>query len=464
MKHSLLHCCLYSHLAILLSWLLFVPVRTYADSSHSITPIITLHGVTAGEEVGSITFQPESEQVVVATAVAQSGYTFAGWEYSIPVNCTTKGITATITLAGDNATTLTANFVRGSWERVTDIAQLQHGDKLLIAGTENAKENVAGGLSATGNTLLALKVAFDEDDSHITYIDEDYEEFTLEGSKSAWVLRSDLGRLSTTPVASETKLNYLNSENDKYALWNITINKSTNYTAYITNNSKTIYHYNNGVGSQGFLVNTSRPNEAQYFYPTLYRNTTTPRILIETQALQGFSYAYGKGPSSAQKLSIMGENITTDITITPDETFEISTEEDGTYTSNPLSTAATSDIYVRMKANLAVGTYTGTLTISHDEATSRTVTLAGEVVANLTTLISNTETTWSVQQEAELKIRLQGVTIGDTIRIIDSTGRTITQFAADAIETTITVPAWGVYFVQSTNSNGSTQTKKIIIL
>jgi len=141
-----------------------------------------------------------------------------------------------------------------------------------------------------------------------------------------------------------------------------------------------------------------------------------PTISVNPSSLSGFSYVVGSGPSAEQTFMVSGTNLTADISISAPEHFEISKTSGSDFTSS--LTFAQSDgsvnetiIYVRLKAGLAIGSYSSeNITCSSEGASDRTVTCSGTVTsppmhyrtkttgnwgANSTWESSTDQTTWS---------------------------------------------------------------------
>ncbi len=68
-----------------------------------------------------------------------------------------------------------------------------------------------------------------------------------------------------------------------------------------------------------------------------------------------------------------------------------------------------------------------------------------------TSLSSSLETTFAVWQDGDLQITIQGVTVGDEIRIIDLHGQVVKQWTATEINQTCSVPQSGFYIVAATS-------------
>ncbi len=108
-------------------------------------------------------------------------------------------------------------------------------------------------------------------------------------------------------------------------------------------------------------------------------------ISVTPTTLTGFTYVSGSGPSTTQTFTVSGSNLTSNITIIASTNYQISLSSGSGYTTpitlnhNSGSVASTT-IYVRLKAGLAVGTYNSeTISVSSTGATSGSVTCSGSV-------------------------------------------------------------------------------------
>ncbi|MBR1513208.1 MAG: choice-of-anchor J domain-containing protein [Bacteroidales bacterium] len=108
-----------------------------------------------------------------------------------------------------------------------------------------------------------------------------------------------------------------------------------------------------------------------------------PDLNLSVNVLNDFRYMVGEGPSAAKNFTISGSNLTTEVTLTAPADFELSLFPDaGYFDSDELSpvegTLAETTVYVRLKAGLEVGDYTGELSIVSGDL-SETITLNGTV-------------------------------------------------------------------------------------
>lgn len=160
-------------------------------------------------------------------------------------------------------------------------------------------------------------------------------------------------------------------------------------------------------------------------FPTLYNTTkeilifsdpeveigAEPTIISSSTALKGFTYVVGDGPSATKTISVSGENLTEDITLSLGEAsnYEMSLAENDNY-GNSLTLTQTegsvveTTIYVRLKEDLAVNaSYSGTITLTSGSASEITVSLTGSVKApeapNMTWDLSTDQTETATEDE-----------------------------------------------------------------
>ena len=93
-----------------------------------------------------------------------------------------------------------------------------------------------------------------------------------------------------------------------------------------------------------------------------------PELTVSVTELNDFRYTYGEGPSTAKTFVISGTNLVDDVTLTAPQHYELSiSPENGYFDTDELSpvngTLDETTVYVRLKAGLEVGTYSGNLTI-----------------------------------------------------------------------------------------------------
>ena len=109
-----------------------------------------------------------------------------------------------------------------------------------------------------------------------------------------------------------------------------------------------------------------------------------PVIAATPDSLSDFMYIEGSGPSAEQSFSVTGSALTDNITVTAPLNFEVSTTSAVNFGSSVTlaqtdGTVASSTVYARMIAGLAVNNYSGNIVLSSTGATDVNVALSGNV-------------------------------------------------------------------------------------
>ncbi len=89
---------------------------------------------------------------------------------------------------------------------------------------------------------------------------------------------------------------------------------------------------------------------------------------------------------------------------------------------------------------------------------SLSVVLAPKAVTSLT----NTEIGWSVWQDAPQHIRIQGLSVGDDVRVVDATGKLVEHVTVIDTATQFSLPTAGAYCVQVIGVNGL-EVRKVVV-
>ena len=108
-----------------------------------------------------------------------------------------------------------------------------------------------------------------------------------------------------------------------------------------------------------------------------------PELTVSATELNDFRYTYGEGPSAPKNFTISGVNLTDDVTLTAPQNYQLSINpENGYFDTDELSpvggTLNETTVYVRLKAGLEVGNYSGNLTIVSGSL-SHNIALSGMV-------------------------------------------------------------------------------------
>lgn len=123
-----------------------------------------------------------------------------------------------------------------------------------------------------------------------------------------------------------------------------------------------------------------------------------PFITTNTTSLTGFTYPVGHGPSSAQSFTVKGNYLSTNITVLPTDSFEISLTTGTSFAPQSKitlqvlnGTVALDTVYVRMKAGLAISPKAvNYIQCSSDNATTIQVSCSGTVTTAPTITVTPT--------------------------------------------------------------------------
>ena len=116
--------------------------------------------------------------------------------------------------------------------------------------------------------------------------------------------------------------------------------------------------------------------------------TTTPTLGVNPTSLTGLNYVLGSGPSVAQSVVITGTNLApanAPVTINAPTNFMVSLDGTSFGTSQSVNASGGSlsqTVHVRLSAGLAIGAYSGNLSISGGGAPMANVAVSGSVIGD----------------------------------------------------------------------------------
>ena len=117
---------------------------------------------------------------------------------------------------------------------------------------------------------------------------------------------------------------------------------SPQFYVYSTNANRAIRYYNDNTNP-----NPASPSSVSGSYVTSNNQITftmtiggsNASLIVSPNAMNGFTYVEGEGPSAVQNVAVIGTDLTEEITVTAPADYEISDEENGTYGSTLTLTA-----------------------------------------------------------------------------------------------------------------------------
>ncbi len=129
------------------------------------------------------------------------------------------------------------------------------------------------------------------------------------------------------------------------------------------------------------------------------------------------------------------------------------------YDLSEVQTVYLTDYVANVTVNLMQSDYTFT---SSKEHTDKRFAISAILSSHVTTDLSHVPTTWSVYQDGPLHIRLVGITDGDRVRVIDTTGKVVYTTTANSFYSEINLPQAGVYCIETVGAEGL-QVKKVMV-
>jgi hypothetical protein len=156
--------------------------------------------------------------------------------------------------------------------------------------------------------------------------------------------------------------------------------------------------------------------------------TPAPVVLnISKTSLTNFSYSFGSGPSALQSFNVSGSGLTSNILLTAPLGYELSTFSGTSFSGSPTLTLTQSNgsislinIYVRLKKDLAVGTYADNITVQTSGTTTKQINLSGYVteatgITLTTTRLSGFEYIYNSGPSAEKSFDMTGVNLNSYV-------------------------------------------------
>jgi len=177
--------------------------------------------------------------------------------------------------------------------------------------------------------------------------------------------------------------------------WNVSLSPDGS-TAYVTNNLSndvSVINTSSGLVSTTIPVGTNPVSLGNSVLvgtgcsgtPVVFKITVTPTIpttLTENGNPAALTTTYGT-PSASTSFTVSGTLITGGILVTPPTGFEVSTDGKSfaaTVTVQGSGTIAATTVYIRLAAITAVGSYSGTITLSTANATDVPVAMPASTV------------------------------------------------------------------------------------
>ena len=123
-----------------------------------------------------------------------------------------------------------------------------------------------------------------------------------------------------------------------------------------------------------------------------------PQLTLTPTELTGFQYTFGEGPSQSLSFAVTGSDLTANVSVVAPQDFEVATTAEGPFADNlsltPAEGLVDANVYVRMKSGLAIGSYTGNVTVTSGTLNA-TVALSGTVLEDQSPVLDANPTSLS---------------------------------------------------------------------
>lgn len=230
---------------------------------------------------------------------------------------------------------------------------------------------IGNGADETDYAAISISI-----DGGLSWIEQSRVTGNTGSNNTCWAFTDGRSAIRTYATSTYTKFNpgYNNYDNPSNGYSNVIVNDipSTNELQV------RIVLFNNAGGEIWTIDNIIISGEAASSKINLSRSNT-----------DDFSYAFGAGPSAVDTFRVWGDSLVPKngyLGLKASTNFEISTSASGPFTDTLSlaytdSTLSSITIYVRMISGLSINSYTGIVTVSGGDATSKTINLEGEVTA-----------------------------------------------------------------------------------
>lgn len=310
----------------------------------------------------------------------QTGYVFGSGSNTKPLTVSTSGISGTITQVtvtgrSNNATkTATVSVTVGStnFQATDKNNSWDNGNNQTLTFTGSASGTISVHIEPNqcGHVLLGISVTYSAGSTLYTVT------FDANGGSVTTTSATQASAGAAITLPTPTRSGY------SCTGW---------YTATSGGTKR-------GDAGGSYTPTASETIHAQWSAKTYtnYRTlctTTIPTVSVIPASLSGLDYVQGSGPSSAQTFTVSGSDLTANVTVTAPTNFEVSKDGSSYAASQTITASGTlsaTTIYVRLKSELSVNSYSGDIAVESTGATSKTVSLSGSVTA-LTYTVS-----WSV--------------------------------------------------------------------
>ncbi|MBR5725400.1 MAG: choice-of-anchor J domain-containing protein, partial [Muribaculaceae bacterium] len=364
---------------------------------------VTLASVTNGTISADPSYALQGNTINL-TATPASGYNFDGW-----VVYKTGDVNTTVAVTGNSftmpdypvtisaffslpqggevtigsGTTTSSDLPTNVWYSNTTSQQIYTAAEIGESGTITAISFNYNGNATSGERTIDIYMSHTTSSTITTWVTESSSHLVYSGTKTF----TDSGWYTftlDTPFAYNGTNNILITVNDHTGSYVGSSGRA--FYIYSTGSSRAIY-YRNDYNNQDPLNPSSSYSATSVTSNSQIKITketpsTEASLSVSPSSLTGFETIAGSVASNPQCVTVIGNNLQANLTVTAPSGYEVSTAQNGSYASTltltPSSGNIRANVFVRLNSNTP-GTFNGNLIFASGSANA-TVTLSGTVI------------------------------------------------------------------------------------
>jgi gingipain K len=317
----------------------------------------------------------------VNTTVPVNGNSFTMPNYPVTVSAVfSKPAGGDVTIGSGTTTTNGNNLPTNVYYKYSLSQQIYTAAELGEAGTITAISFYYNSSTSSGSRTLDIYMSHTSSSTISSWVTESTSNLVYSGSHTftqGWNTIT-----LTTPFVYNGTSNLLLTFDDNTN--NYDVSTSQYFYTYSTGSNRAIYYRNDSNNPPATSSNTYSASSLQYnaqMKITKEVPSAEGYLSVSPTSLSGFNAIAGEA-SEPQSVSVIGNNLQTNLTVTAPSGYEVSTTQNGTYNSTltltPSNGSVRSNVYVRLNS-YTPGTCNGNLTLTSGTTTA-TVALSGTVI------------------------------------------------------------------------------------
>ena len=318
----------------------------------------------------------------VNTTVTVTGNSFTMPNYPVTVSAFFSAPQGGEVTIGSGTGTTNGNFLPTNvWYRYSLTQQIYTQAELGDAGTITHISFYYNSSTASGDRSLDIYMSHTSSSTISSWVTESANHLVFSSTHNftqGW-----------NTIALSTPFEYNGTDNIMLTVDDNTngydVSGSTYFYTYSTGNNRAIRYYSDSNNLYATSSNSTSGTTLQYnnvIKLTKETPSAEASLSVSPSSLTGFEAVAGSVASNPQCVTVVGDGLESNLTVTAPDGFEISTTQSGSYASTltltPSSGSVRANVFVRLNSNTP-GTYNGNLTFASG-ATNVTVSLNGTAI------------------------------------------------------------------------------------